>query len=92
MNKQRSGLGDSATPSLDDLLKLADPAIQQHVADLKTENAKLQRQIVKLETEKLSSQNRMLALVEEIQEQGAGAIAKLLDEISAHGLPLPVKP
>lgn len=79
------------SPNLQTLLKAADPAIRQHVAELKTENLKLQKQIAKFQVKEISSKNRITALEMEIKKQGSRAIAKLLKDVGERGTPLPIK-
>lgn len=79
------------SPNLQTLLKAADPAIRQHVAELKTENLKLQKQIAKFQVKEISSKNRITALEMEIKKQDSRAIAKLLKDVGERGTPLPIK-
>jgi regulator of replication initiation timing len=58
----------SPTPELKKKLKLCDLEIQNFVANLQLENAKLQRRIAKLEAEKITSHNRILALQKELKK------------------------
>lgn len=72
----------SKSTDLQTALKSSDLSVQQYVVELEVENAKLHKKIAQLEVKNVSSNNRIIALQEEIKEAEAGNLEKFLKDMN----------